>query len=291
MNQTARWLRCSKRHPCPVCGKSDWCCYLNTGEVFWCMRQSIDGTVPGFKAGRTHENGGTPWRPTIEPPLVSTCPSVHRKCTPIIEWSEIHARCMNALTPDMLDKVSNKLKVSRAALRSMQIGWSEHWSAYTFPMRNAVTEKIIGIRTRTIGGAKFSLSGSKQGYFMPEGQERTDIVFVCEGPTDCAALVGEGLEAIGRASCLHKSADLNERLRGRNVAIIADNDEMGMRGAVKLAAGLEFVARAIVMTPPRGIKDAREWISLGLDGGRLISSAMEALSAAEAITQIQRSTA
>lgn len=252
------------------------------------MRQSVDGTVPGFRAGRTHENGGTPWRPTIEPPIVSRTPSEHRKQRPVIEFAEIHARCMSAITAPLLENAARKLKVTQGALRTMQIGWSDHWNAYTFPMRNAVTEQIIGIRTRTIDGAKFALTGSRQGYFMPEGQERTDIVFVCEGPTDCAALVGEGLEAIGRASCVHKSADLHERLRGRNIAIVADNDDVGIHGALSLAKSMEFMAQVVVMSPPKGIKDAREWISLGVDGGRLISVAMEALSAAEAVTQIQR---
>ena len=289
MNQDGRWMRCSKRHPCPICGKADWCCWMNTGTVFWCMRVS-SGEVAGFKRGRTHETaGGTSWFPTIEPPVVHVLEPLKPERAARIKWDEIHDECRNALTDDMLAKAISTIGVGIDTLDAFGIGWSRHWRAWTFPMRNAATEQIIGIRTRTPDGRKFALTGSRQGYFMPPRMKRERLVYVVEGPTDAAAMRSLGLEVIGRASCLHQSRDLRERLRGRRVVVMADNDEVGLAGAKKLANYMEGFSAAWVIRPPDGVKDAREWIVAGASRGDIETIAWEAINGQQEMgQQVQR---
>jgi 5S rRNA maturation endonuclease (ribonuclease M5) len=290
MNRDGRWMRCSRRQPCPICGKRDWCCYLDTGEVFWCMRVS-SGEVAGFKRGKTHETaGGTSWFPTLEPPLVPVLEPTRPERAGRIKFSEIHDECRAALTDDLLAKAIKVLGCGIDTLDAFGIGWSRHWRAWTFPMRHAVTEQIIGIRTRTPDGRKFALTGSKQGYFFKPRHGRERLVYIVEGPTDAAAMFSLGLEVIGRASCLHQSRDLRERLRGRRVVVMADNDEVGIAGAKKLAHYLEGFAAAWVIRPPDGVKDAREWIVAGAKRGDIESIAWEAIHGEQEMgQQIQRS--
>lgn len=290
MNRDGRWMRCSRKHPCPVCGKSDWCCWLNTGEVMWCMRVS-DGEVAGFRRGRTHPTaGGTSWYPTLEPPVTHVIDPPKPHPVGKIRWDEIQNECRTCLTDESLAKAIKMLGVESGTLESMGIGWSRHWRAWTFPMRHAVTEKIIGIRTRTPDGRKFALTGSKQGYFFPPRAKRDRLVWIVEGPTDAAAMLSLGFEVMGRASCLHQSQDLRERLRGRRVIVLADNDEVGLAGANKLAGYLEGFAAAWVIAPPSEVKDAREWILRGAKRSDIEQIAWEAVHGQEMGQQVQRRT-
>lgn len=88
-----------------------------------------------------------------------------------------------------------------------------------------------------------------------------------EGPTDCAALLDLGFSAVGRPSCtggVRHLVDLARALRPSEVAIIADGDAPGQRGAASLAAVLVAYCPAVrVATPPAGIKDARQWKQRG----------------------------
>lgn len=289
MNRAGRWMRCNRNHACPVCGKTDWCCWLSTGEVFWCQRVS-GGEVAGFKRGRTSEtNGGTSWYPTVEPPTVPIFESKPEIKPALIKWDDIHNECRAAITDDQLAKIEESLGVGIDTLDSLGIGWSRHWRAYTFPMRHALTERIIGIRTRTLDGRKFALTGSRQGYFIPPKMKRDLLVYVVEGPTDAAAMRSLGFEVIGRASCLHQSNDLRERLRGRRVIVMADNDEVGMAGAKKLQNYLEGFAAAWCVAPPSEVKDAREWISRGAKRSDIEQIAMEAVHGQQEMEQqVQR---
>jgi 5S rRNA maturation endonuclease (ribonuclease M5) len=289
MNRNARWIRCGRKQACPICGKKDWCCYLDTGEVFWCMRIS-SGEVPGFKRGRTHETaGGTSWWPMIEPPVVAVLEPRPDTRPSKIAWEEIHEECRSALTDDQLSEAISSIGVGIDTLDAFGIGWSRHWRAWTFPMRDPVTEKIVGIRTRTKDGRKFALTGSRQGYFLPTKMKRDRLVYVVEGPTDAAAMRSLGLEVVGRASCLHQSRELRERFRGRRVVVIADNDAVGIAGANKLATYLEGFSAAWVIRPPDGVKDAREWITAGGKRGDIESIAWEAIHGLGQGQQIQRS--
>ena len=273
-----RWMRVSKRKPCPVCGHADWCCWLSTGEVFWCMRTSA-GSVPGFERGKTHPNGGTSWRPTIEPPArlaMERDEAEVVRAKSAIPWSVIQCDCYREMTEDALEEAATSLRIPVSALQAFDIGWSAHWKAWTFPMRHPVSKRIVGIRTRTPCGRKFALAGSRQGYFMCTYSRPQQRVFLVEGPTDAAAVHSLGLEVIGRASCLHLSHALREELAGRTVLVVADNDEAGRRGASRAAEYLDR-SRVTVIAPPAQFKDMRAWISAGANRQDVETLAREAI--------------
>jgi DNA primase len=76
-----------------------------------------------------------------------------------------------------------------------------------------------------------------------------------------------GFATAGRPSCTGGTTQLVELVRSwnvRSVAVFADNDEPGMRGAEALAATLLAYARDVrVVRSPAGIKDVREWVRSG----------------------------
>ena len=272
-----KWMRCSRRNPCPVCGHPDWCCWLSTGEVFWCMRTSA-GAVAGFERGKTHPNGGTAWRPTVEPPPMRSLRQLREdvSCKDRIPWSAIQLECAGEMTMDALEDAAQMLRIPASALQAFDIGWSSHWKAWTFPMRHPVTQRIVGIRTRTPSGSKFALTGSRQGYFMCTYVRPQQRVFVVEGPTDAAAVHSLGMEAIGRGSCLHVSPALREALAGRTVLVVADNDDAGRRGASICCEYLDK-SKATVISPPPGFKDMRAWIEGGANRQDVETLAREAI--------------
>jgi hypothetical protein len=112
-------------------------------------------------------------------------------------------------------------------------------------------------------GRKLSVKGGKEGLFIPEGIDAHDLLLVCEGPTDTAALLDLGFSVVGRPSCMGGVALLVKMMqehRPEGVVIVADADAPGQRGAESLAAVLvAYCPEVRVITPPAGVKDAREW--------------------------------
>jgi len=128
--------------------------------------------------------------------------------------------------------------------------------------------QMIGIRLRSSSGRKWAVRGSKAGLFWPDGvpaEMRSEIV-ICEGPTDAAAILDLGFDAIGRPSC-SGGADLIAALLAedsKDVIILADADGPGLSGAKRLAKDLLKVARSVRIIRPHRGKDARDWIASGV---------------------------
>ena len=174
------------------------------------------------------------------------------------------------MNSDELDSLADDLGVSVASLQRLGIGWAD-WG-WAFPMADA-RGKIRGVRVRKRDGTKSSMTGSRNGLFIPtnwdiEGQQGTDLrkgscLVICEGPTDTAALLDLGFYAVGRPSCNGGTELLVELVKARrleSVVILADSDGPGQTGARALASTLvAYVPIVRVVTPPEGIKDAREW--------------------------------
>lgn len=82
------------------------------------------------------------------------------------------------------------------------------------------------------------------------------IVFLCEGELDALRLMSEGLCALsttgGSGTFLDEWADL---LKGREVVVCYDNDEAGIKGAIRVQAQLPT---ARILTLPRGDQQASE---------------------------------
>jgi hypothetical protein len=277
--------RVSRRSPCPVCGRTDWCLIERTtpspGDEPRVLCQRVESPVRWKDAGWLHgrlrraerpNRGGVPrfdrrsGRQTVPPPEPAPAGP---------DLSGLLLRFRRAVDPVALADLSHALGVSEHALRRLEIGRAR--GAWAFPMRDARGE-LRGLRLRTDEGSKFAVRGSRQGLFIPlasppsppvAGRDRADDepLFIAEGPTDTAALLdlpGGGVDAVGRPSCNACAGMCAEFVRlhrrWRPVVLLADNDEPGRRGAAALAESLRRAGvRAGVLTPPEGVKDAREW--------------------------------
>lgn len=161
-----------------------------------------------------------------------------------------------------VSKYAGLLGVSALALDDLGASWAWPHGAWAFPMRDGAGN-IIGIRLRADTGKKWAVTGSRQGLFLPLAwPESTQVALVTEGPTDTAAALSIGFQAIGRPSCIGCEtmvAEICKRLAVRRVVIVADNDVPGRTGAQGLANFLKIPWKIII--PPT--KDLREWVKSG----------------------------
>lgn len=180
---------------------------------------------------------------------------------------------------DHLERHASALGLSVASLVAMGVAWSKAASAWAWPMSD-VLGTPIGIRMRSDrdeGADKWAVTGSRAGLFVPRSRSHRHPVgeplFVCEGPTDTAALLDLGLVAIGRHACSGQHSlvrDYIELIRPRvGVVIVSDVDPKGegRRGAELLAdAIVDSAAWVKVVAPPGGHKDIRRWRRAGATG-------------------------
>jgi DNA primase len=124
----------------------------------------------------------------------------------------------------------------------------------------------IGIRLRAENGKKWAIRGSRNGLFWPEDLTGSGPLLVCEGPTDTAALLDLGYDAIGRPSCVGTIEAIVEAVRRphrRHVIVVADADGPGMDGADCLARSLSEAGYCPKVIWPTQGKDARAWVQAG----------------------------
>jgi phage/plasmid primase-like uncharacterized protein len=173
------------------------------------------------------------------------------------------------MSPQSLQHVAALLELPAMALARLHVGWSPIYQATTWPMRDA-DGNVIGIRLRCPQTArKWALKHSKAGLFYDHHAMRSKVcrLWVCEGPTDCAALLSIEMDAVGVPSA-GGAADLlvalARRVQPAEVVICADGDDAGRRGAERLRDALLIVAAVRIVSPPEGIKDARAWVLSGV---------------------------
>ncbi|MCC6321081.1 MAG: AAA family ATPase [Phycisphaerales bacterium] len=145
------------------------------------------------------------------------------------------------------------------------------------------TGAVIGTAYRDGDGGKTFAPGGKRGLIVAwplesySGSTAADPVFVCEGASDTAALLGMGFDAVGVPMAGQGGAMLADLLAGRHVVIVADADEPGRRGAGKITAALVRKAESLrTIEPPEGAKDARSAVIAGADRAAFVRLAEEA---------------
>lgn len=273
------WHNVSKREPCPICQKTDWCSISNNGEVCVCHR--VESPYP--------TKSGYGWIHRLKEKEVVV---VSRSRTVAVRKSAVELQLPTTTNPAspyfsslptgdlqtrLCARLERELGLPRTLLEMHDVRWDSRANAAAFPMRNAAGD-ITGIRYRQLGtGRKWALKGSKDGlFYIPDYIPITDEIVICEGPTDMLAAASVGLNAVGRSSCMTGAAHLREFIRAhrvRRVSIIGDNDKPhdrpdgswwrpGLDGAAKLARDLRVSARIVL--PPPHIKDTREWYHSGL---------------------------
>ncbi len=235
---------------CPVCGKDGWCIVDAARGAAICARVESKRRVGD--AGWMHCDRALP-----------TVLSFDKPRAPLAEMQGSGAMQARFLVQgaDRLPLLALSLGLSLVGLRRLATGWNG--SAWTFPMLSHRRE-IVGFRTRTEQGDKFAIKGSRAGLFIPAGVDLTGEVFVVEGPTDVAAMCDMGLNAIGRPSCMGSEEEIARCLKqAKEIVIVADADEVGVRGAERLRNGIGRGSRCRVVLPPMGLKDARQVLNHG----------------------------
>lgn len=258
------WIRVNRQCCCQICGKSDWCTYSADGRVANCMR--IKSDKPTKKGGYIHRLTDD-WQPPRRPVNRKPPPKPQR------DWEALATKYHRAMTDDGWSSLSDDLGLKVETLKAMKVGWDGSKSRYMFPMRNQSGE-IVGIRTREQDG-KRSVSGSDGNglFFIPESLE-SDYLIVCEGPTDMAALVDAGFgSSIGKPSCKLGDKYVVEiigQLEPDVVLLVPDADAVGLEGFSLLAneilkAGVIPLERIDSITPPKPLKDVRQWLQKNRD--------------------------
>jgi hypothetical protein len=186
---------------------------------------------------------------------------------PSVDCDRLAADFAAAVESGKLGEFATGLGLSTDSLIRLGIGWAEENNAWAFPMKRG--QQIVGIRLRSWTGGKWAVTGGREGLFIPNGLTFSEMLLIAEGPTDTAALLDMGFEAVGRPSCSGGAkllVDLVRSRRVRNVVIVSDVDPhgAGQRGAESLAIALApYCSSVRVISPPQGSKDAREWKRAG----------------------------
>lgn len=254
----AAWLRTTSQRPCPICGKGDWCMVSSNGSVAICPRTEEGSTKYLDGSGYLHVIDKSAPIPPKSDEQGKEMPEHN------IVLSTLASRMMAAATDEMVSALAKNIGVPTFALRLLRVGWSATSDAFSFPMWR-FGKRLIGIRLRSMSGKKWAIKGSKSGLFIPDQwPSMKKGVIVCEGPTDTAALLGLGFNAIGRPSALGSYALVEEAVEGRHVCVVSDSDSVGIDSANKLANHLQRSGSCLsvrIIVPPA--KDARKWINEG----------------------------
>ena len=266
-NHRSKWQRVSRSTPCPICGRPDWC--LTTGDsdnpdAVICSRVESRKRVGTKGAGWLHKLRDDPqWRA----PRVRSV-EIDQPAT-VIDFAAIAGECFRALGPLRRGVLAEELGVTAQSLERLGVGWSERHRSFSFPMRSDdrgdICYGVRGVRLRNPRGYKWAMPGSRQGLFLPFLLP-SDLLVVCEGATDCAAMLDLSFEAVGRPSCTGGVAFLEGLCRSGDwseVVIMADADAPGLlarsgwrwRSCHTFGASESFRHRAVLKT--------RDWLRKG----------------------------
>ncbi|MDZ4851261.1 MAG: primase-helicase zinc-binding domain-containing protein [Pirellulaceae bacterium] len=187
------------------------------------------------------------------------------------------------MRPEYLRRAADLLALPTEPLTRLGVGWSIEHKATTWPMRDDVGG-VIGVRLRCPTTArKWALMGSRAGLIYSDDLlsiESLKRLLICEGPSDAAALMSIGFDVVGVPSsgCGGELLDgLCRRMRPAEIVLMADGDDVGIKGMRRLADVLMIVAPVRIVSPPAGVKDVRAWVVSGADRS-VIESAIDAAS-------------
>lgn len=265
------WSAVSRRRPCPICGKPDWCSLAADGSRVLCMRvgdRAEHSIVLSHGIGYIHrltpDTSPRPFTPPVTP-----------RDRFDLDFEAIIARWQ--MTPRPVQELAVQLGVDEVALRRLDVVWAAEKRSWAFPMHDD-RRSIVGIRLRADSGAKFAVAGSHAGIFIPRGLESRPQLLIVEGPTDVAAALTIGYDAIGRPSCTGGAGHIANMLqvgRRRDVVIVADSDPPdaktgqlegpGQAGAELLADRIIGVSRSMRIINVEPHRDLRSWLLAGGD--------------------------
>lgn len=269
----AEWKRTSRAQPCPVCGRNDWCMVSANGAVAICPRTEEGATKYLDGSGYLHVLDPTQPIPERTDERGEVLPEHN------LVMSSLATKMVAACDDGRLGRFAESLGVQPFSLRMLRVGWFASSDAFSFPMFR-YGQRLIGIRLRSETGKKWAIKGSRQGLFMPlQWPSAKKGVLICEGPTDTAAMLTMGFNAIGRPSAMGSHALMEEAVSGRPVCIISDSDDVGRDSAMRLAIHLRKSCPRVGILIPRQ-KDARDWVRSGATKEEIAEQVSHAMSSA-----------
>jgi hypothetical protein len=196
-----------------------------------------------------------------------TAPRGHEPDGPQIDFDPLATQFFTEMSRERRESLAKRLHVDPRSLLRLRVGYSEAAQATTWPMVDS-GGRCVGLRMRGHDNQKWSYRGGRAGLFVPDGiATNLSRLFICEGPSDVAALLSIGLPAIGRPSCtggMAAAVNFVRRIGCHDIAIVADHDEAGRHGAERLARLLVTVANTVrIITPGKTGDDARSAIAAG----------------------------
>lgn len=310
-----QWVQCTKANPCPACGKEHDCTLSTDGLLSKCMWapggkeiNQRDGRIAYLRRVSECLNGGRPPKSPGKPPKQA------RRFTPK-ELDLIIKQTRTALSARRLTIAAKDLGVSEKSLLSLGVGWYSDYDCLSFPMFNG-SGKPIGVRLRLStpganGRRYICVPGSQNGLFIPDSYYPREIpaeltndsaplvLLMPEGPTDVAAAIDLGFQAVGRPSNSGGQMLVHHLLNAApckvDLVIFADQDATkflldgtpfwpGWEGALSVAecvASHPNLSKLKIVTPPRGAgKDLRDWMR---DGGT-VEMLVAILTSADVVT-------
>lgn len=217
-----RWVKVSHGEPCPVCQRSDWCTRTADGECVKCMRVESERPV---------ETGG--WVHRLDQPLpdVVIDPREEQKI-PVDAEAEARRMYLSDAAVEMRRTVAKELGLLEGVLDWLRVGagWDDYRNVMfsSWPQRDE-RGKIVGLSRRYPDGTKRTMKGTHGGlsYVLKLWQVGTGPIYLPEGGSDTAALVGIGACAIGRPSNTGGIAMLAKMLGkvNRRIVVLGERDE------------------------------------------------------------------
>lgn len=278
MSVKNNWVRASRSEPCPVCGKRDYCSVSANGEVVCCMRVKSANPSNGSLGGWIHR--------LIDPLPIINPARLSPKAKPVIDWgAEAQSMFESPTAAEERYYLERTLNVKQSALVELKVG--RGWDVYrhkpfsSWPERDAAG-RVVGIVRRYRDGQKKTMRYSSHGLYFAEPLVRMckGPVFLVEGGSDTAALLGIGLNVVGRPSNLGGVKLLAELLGGlrNSVIVVGERDNKpkdgchadcqgcllcwpGLAGALETAKRMKALLRRHVhcVLPPG--KDVRAWLN------------------------------
>lgn len=256
-------LRVSKKNPCPICKKYDWC-LIGKSSVM-CMRvlSTRSKTMADGSVGYLHRTDGSTYVKPNEP----------RKAPERVrDWGDMLKEWRERLGSDVPSLYASKIGLPVSALAPLGAQRAPYPDTVAFPMRNG-SNAIVGVRLRNGEGKKWAVTGSHQGLFIPQGFPSGHTAYFVEGPTNTAAGLAMGVLTIGRPNNVGGVFDINDLIKNtsiRKAVIVGDTDRdkfrpdgshynPGADGANALAEHLK-IPNCTLLLP---VKDMREFHSLG----------------------------
>lgn len=228
-----KWVRVSRREPCLICGKADYCTRLSNGRLARCMR--VESERPSPKGGWIHPTDDTERVAPAAPERLKNIGEIAKKM--FLSPTAVSRR----------EALASLLHVSPHSLRLLGVGVGfdhDGREFMSFPSRGKDGE-VIGIVRRYWDGSKKTMRGtSNAGVFIVPGWWTLEgPVMVVEGASDVAALTTAGLCSIGRPSNTGGWSIICEyikrRAAGRDVVVIGENDRKPERMGLVPGCDLE----------------------------------------------------